>query len=144
MRVYFDNCALNRSFDDQKNNQVKIESEAVAKILEMVRSHSIELVWSSTIDYENGLSKVSERRESVAQWKSYAVADIFVTEKVSELSSKLLESGLGKMDSLHIASAVEGSADYFVTTDRGIVKRRDKVRELKILNPLELLGIIEK
>ena len=143
MRVYLDNCVYNRPFDDQSNEKVKIESEAIAKILEEVTNQSIELIWSSVIDYENENSPFTERREFVAQWKSYAIVDILATEKVRELSADLLKSGLRTTDALHIAAAMAGSADCFVTTDDGIIKRASRITDVKILNPFDLLKIIK-
>lgn len=143
-RVYLDNCVFNRPFDDQSNERVRIESAAIVQILEHIKNHSIEVVWSSAIDYENERSPISERRESVAQWRAYAVAEVLATEKVEELSRELLELGVGDVDSIHIASAMICLADYFVTTDDGIIKRKDKIQGIKIISPTELLEIIEK
>ena len=66
MRIYLDTCVLNRPFDDQSTNRVRIETESITKILDRIREHTIELAWSSAIDYENDRSPAGERRESVS------------------------------------------------------------------------------
>jgi predicted nucleic acid-binding protein len=144
MRVYLDNCALNRPFDDQSSDRIKAESEAVATILENIRSHSVELVWSSAIDYENGRSPVTERREAVSQWRSYSLIEITAGENVEHLAHSLLELGIDKLDAIHIASSITGSADYFVTTDDRILKRGGKIGEINIVNPVDLAEKLQK
>lgn len=143
MRIYLDNCIFNRPFDDQSNERVKTETEAVMRLLESVKGSALDLIWSSTIEHENDESPISERRKSVAQWKAFAMVEVFATEKVRKLSENLIKFGFGTLDAIHIASAIVGSADYFVTTDDGIIKRADRVVDVKLLNPVELLKIIE-
>lgn len=144
MRVYLDNCVLNRPFDDQSGTRVRTETEAIAVILEYVRSHSIDLVWSSVLDYENERSPISERREAVSQWRSFSIIEIAATENVERHAGKLLDLGIRALDALHIASAAAGSADYFVTTDDKIIKRKEKVTGIAIVTPIELLEILQR
>ena len=144
MRIYLDTCALNRPFDDQSIDRIKIESEAVAAILESIRSHSLELVWSSAIDYENGRSPVTERREAVSQWRVFSLIEIAINENVEHFARDLLKWGIDKLDAIHIGSAVIGKADYFVTTDDRILKKASKITEIQIVNPTYLLGKFAK
>jgi predicted nucleic acid-binding protein len=143
MRIYLDTCVLNRPFDDQTNNRVRIETEAISKILDRIREHSIDLAWSSAIDYENGRSPEGERRESVSQWRSFAMVEVSATESVGQNAKRLVEFGFGDVDAIHLASAIVGSADYFVTTDDGILRKRDRVSEIKVLDPIALMRLIE-
>lgn len=46
MRIYMDNCCLNRPFDDQSKIRIRLESEAVLFIQEKIATHEIELAWS--------------------------------------------------------------------------------------------------
>ncbi len=53
MKIYLDNCCLNRPFDDQSQLRIKLESEAKLKIQEDIRSGLYKLIWSYILDYEN-------------------------------------------------------------------------------------------
>ncbi len=53
MRIYLDNCCLNRPFDDQAIIRIKLEAEAVIHIQSQVVAKTIDLAWSYIIDYEN-------------------------------------------------------------------------------------------
>lgn len=104
----------------------------------------LELVWSSAIDYENGRSPITERREAVSQWRSYSLIEIAAGENVEHYAHDLLEFGIDKLDAIHIASATIGAADYFVTTDDKILRRSGKVAEVNIVNPIDLIEKIQK
>ena len=46
-----------------------------------------------------------------------------------------METGVKKMDALHVASAIIGKADYFLTTDIRLLKySTDKIH---IINPID-------
>lgn len=51
--------------------------------------------------------------------------------------------GLGNKDYLHVACACSIKADYFVTVDKGIIRKADNVVETRIINPVEFIGILE-
>ena len=43
MRIYLDNCALNRPFDDRSQERIRLETEAIIVILSRVERR--EWVW---------------------------------------------------------------------------------------------------
>ncbi len=48
--------------------------------------------------------------------------------------------GLKVFDALHLACAAEANADLFLTTDQGILRKRDRLGlSLRIVSPLEYL-----
>ena len=76
MRVYLDNCCLNRPFDDQRQTRVRLEAEAKLCIQEHIRSGTLELVWSYMLDFENAANPFEERRTTISGWRQYATMDI--------------------------------------------------------------------
>ena len=54
------------------------------------------------------------------------------------------EIGLKAKDALHIACAIEGKANYFLTTDDEILKKCSTYKEVSVINPLEFLKILEE
>lgn len=144
MRVYLDNCALNRLFDDTSQERVRIEAEAVTNLLEKIQDGSIELVWSSMVDFENGDSPIQEQRDWISSLKDHAIVEVEVTLFIHKESKSLIDCGLKPKDALHVASAITGQAGYFVTTDDGILKKRNRIGSISIINPAELLIVLEK
>ena len=63
MRAYMDVCRLNRPFDDQTQDRIRIESEAVLAILNRCMDDWI-LVGSEVIDYEK-----FQMRKGEGRWK---------------------------------------------------------------------------
>ncbi len=52
IRVYLDNCCLNRPFDDQRQARIRLESEAIMAIIEQIQSGKINWISSGAIDIE--------------------------------------------------------------------------------------------
>ena len=53
MRLYLDNCAFNRPFDDQSHIRIRLEAEAKLYIQERIQEGKAERVWSYILDIEN-------------------------------------------------------------------------------------------
>lgn len=50
-------------------------------------------------------------------------------------------SGVKEIDAAHIACAIIGGCDYFLTTDDRVLKYRDD--RIKIINPVDFVKILE-
>ncbi len=143
MKIYLDNCCFNRPYDDQSHLRIRLEAEAKMKIQEDIRKGDFKLVWSYILDYENEKNPFRERREQISKWKKYAIADIIESKTVLELAGTLLDKGIRKIDSLHIACAIQAGADYFLTTDDGILKKARLVEQIHVADPIGFIKEIE-
>ena len=145
MRVYLDNCALNRPFDDQVQERIRRESESVLELRKLIELGRIELVWSYVIDYENYRNPFNDRRNGVEGWKGLASLEIAPSPDIDSGSLDLLALGLGDADSLHLTCAIKANADYFVTTDDAIIKRSEGFPgPLIVSNPIDLMEVVKK
>ena len=135
MRVYLDNCCFNRPFDDQRQTRVRLEAEAKLCIQEHIRSETLELVWSYMVDFENAANPFEERRTAISGWRQYATMDVEETAMILQSANRLTGKGLKAKDALHIACAIAGACTYFVTTDDDILKRRQDVHDVTIIDP---------
>lgn len=54
-----------------------------------------------------------------------------------------IKLGISIPDSIHVACAIVSGSDFFITTDRKIIKKRNKINDIKILNPIEYIINIE-
>lgn len=143
IRVYLDNCTWNRSFDDQTHLRIRIESEATLYIQEQIQAGQLELVWSFILDFENDQNPFVERQRAIRKWKNVATIDIDETATLLETAKRLAKQGLATKDALHVASAIEGQAEYFLTTDDKILRKLSNWNEIKVIDPVTFIKIFE-
>ena len=65
------------------------------------------------------------------------------TENVVARVSEFTPLGVKSKDALHIACAIEGKAEYFLTTDDKLLKKLAKTKELIVINPVNFIPILE-
>lgn len=143
MKVYLDNCCFNRPFDNPNHLRIKLEAEAKLYIQEKIIDKQIELVWSYILEYENQFNPFRERKNAIGNWKKIAKFDVSETLEIISFAESLVNRKFRPKDALHIACSVEGGANYFLTTDDWILKNKNKVQQVKILNPLDFIQIIK-
>ena len=139
MRIYLDACCLNRPFDDQSQDRIRLEAEAVVLILLRVHAGVLRWVSSEVVDYEIDLTPDSGRRARVSLLARTANERVAV-EEVDALRGVELEGlGFRTFDALHLACAERAAVDLFLTTDdKGVrlaARRADAVR-VPVKNPL--------
>lgn len=144
MKLYLDNCMFNRPFDDQSNIKILLEAEAKLKIQERIRSGLYELVWSYMLDYENEKNPFRERREQIAKWRKYARVDVDAGDAIIQQANALHHLGLKQFDALHVACAVAAGADYFLTTDKGVLKKSEFIKDVQIKDPIDFIREISE
>lgn len=52
-------------------------------------------------------------------------------------------TGIKSKDALHLACAVEAKCDYFITTDRALLKNARSLPEMKSVNPIDFAILME-
>lgn len=136
MKIYLDNCCFNRPFDDQSQLRILLETEAKLNIQENIRLGVFTLIWSYVLDYENSKNPFLERKEQIEKWRAYSKVDIKEENKIIEMASTINAHGIKKFDSLHIACAIYGGADYFLTTDDRVLKKSTLIHNVAITDPI--------
>ncbi len=139
MKIYLDNCCFNRPFDDQSQPRILLESEAKLIIQENIRSGVYKLVWSYMLDYENSKNPFLERREQILKWQSYSEDDIDEDEDIIKTAATMRLYGIRKLDALHLACAIQANADFFLTTDDGILKKAGEIDNILITDPIDFV-----
>jgi predicted nucleic acid-binding protein len=84
-----------------------------------------------------------ERRNAIIEWKKIATEKIGGTKNVVARASEFTRHGVKSKDALHIACAIEGKAEYFLTTDDKLLKKLAKTREIIVINPVNFIPILE-
>jgi predicted nucleic acid-binding protein len=135
---------FNRPFDNQAQIRIRLESEAKLYVQDKIKSKVIELVWSYILEIENLQNPHDERRIAIQKWKNLSTIKIIENSEVLAYANQLLKFGIKPKDALHVASAVEGKADYFLTTDDKLLSGIKKSNMIEILNPVDYIKVLEK
>jgi predicted nucleic acid-binding protein len=141
IRVYLDNCCLNRPFDDITTPLIRLEVEAKNHIQRQILEGNIELAWSFILDHENGDNPYEERRNAIFPWKFRSVIVIDMSEEVVRRAVAITKLGLKGKDALHVSCAIQAQCRYFLTTDKRILKKR--IDGITLLNPVEYIQATE-
>jgi predicted nucleic acid-binding protein len=137
-KIYLDVCCLNRPFDDQYQDRIRLESEAVVIILTYVEAQSWTLVGSEVIDFEISRIPDEEKRQKVMILSGMAKEYILVTEDIERRAIELVEYGFKPYDALHIACAEKANVDVFLTTDDKLLRKAKSVRlAVDVKSPIE-------
>ncbi len=139
MRLYLDNCCFNRPFDDQSTLTIRLETEAKLHIQIAIRAGQYALGWSYILDYENAANPLEERRTEIQRWEK--LADSFVAETPAILATmkEIIAVSIKPLDALHIACAQALECQYFLTVDKGILKKARAIAKIRILNLIEFV-----
>ena len=143
MKVYLDNCSFNRPFDDQDQIRIRIEAEAKLFLQKLIDQGKLELAWSYILDYENMANPFEFRQLVIQKWKKKASVNIRENENVLKIAGQLVKKDLKAKDALHIACAVDAGCTYFITTDDKILNKNRTIKRLEIVNPVDMLDILE-
>ena len=137
MKIYFDNCCLNRPYDDISDNIVRMECEAVLSIINICETGNWSY-FSSDILLDEILAMVNiDKREKVMLLYNSAVEHISLTDGIASRAKELGQFNIKPYDALHLASAEAGGADVFLTTDYRLIKAALKAGvNITIKNPL--------
>jgi predicted nucleic acid-binding protein len=123
MRLYLDNCCLNRPFDDQTIPKNRVEAEAVLSILDEIARGAHILVGSDAVVLEVNQNPDVEKAERVRAFISLQGDHVSATPEVETRMRALVGLGLKALDALHVACAEAGRCDVFLTTDEQLLRR---------------------
>jgi predicted nucleic acid-binding protein len=128
-RLYIDNCALNRPFDDQTQPRVWLETLAMSLVFSMVELGEAEMIISSIQLFENRASPELLRRLWVQNWLNRSSVRVRLNQQVRTRARELQDDGLKGLDALHLSMAeFAGATDFLTCDDRVIRKYRGPIR----------------
>jgi len=143
MKIYLDMCCFNRPYDDQTQSRIHLETGAKLLLQQKVKNAECELVWSSVLDYECHNNPFEERRHAIIQWRWMASVNVLTSAQIISKAKVLQTQGIGEFDALHVACALAGQADLFITTDDRLLKKVRKIATLPAMLPGEAIALVE-
>ena len=141
MKIYLDNCSLQRPLDDKTQLRISLEAEAVLGIIALNEKEIIEIVHSDALAYEMSRTPHPQRKTFATEVLSSAKTYITFTKAVIDLAKTLEQHGIKPLDALHVACASTAEVHYFCTCDDRLIKRLKTGPHLActVVTPLELI-----
>lgn len=140
-------CCFNRPFDDQTQERIRLETEAILNILTKFQNGEWQLLGSEAFDDELGNTPQGIRKMQMINWATLASNKVTITTEIESRSMEIAEMGFKIYDALDIACAEVGNADVLLTTDDRMLRlagRRVDLLQVKIRNPLQWLDEVTK
>lgn len=119
-----------------------MEAKAVQIIQNEIEHGDIELASSYVLEYENENNPFLMKRlyieNFIQEYSSVYVSENNATE-VRSIAKAIMEAGIKTHDAYHIACALIAQCDYFLTTDKRVLKYNHD--SLILQNPLEFVKL---
>ena len=144
IKIYLDNCAYNRPFDDQSQIRIALETDAKRYIQQLIVEKKVDLVHSFINRFENSKNKRLLNKNSINDF--FKNASLYISHinasNIEKRAIKIMEANIKTRDAYHIACAIEGRCSYFITTDKQLLKYNQQ--EIIICNPVQFLDYYEE
>ncbi|MDR2163302.1 MAG: PIN domain-containing protein [Clostridiales Family XIII bacterium] len=146
MNLYLDTCCYSRPFDDQGQERIYLESEAVLSIVKRGRLGKDIIVGSDVLELEMSMIANVEKRDKITILYQIATTLVRFSSEIEKRAKAISEkSSIRSFDALHIACAEYGEVDYMLTTDDKLKKAADKQKlSIEVVNPLTYMAEVMK
>ena len=137
-RIYLDTCTVGRSLDDQTQDRIRHETEAVETIFDYFFTGELHWIASEVLAIEIANNPNLKVREVMKDRLNFAHETVLVGLEEEQRVAKLEVLGFKRFDALHIACAESGGADILLTTDDRMLrlaKRHDAQLRVRVENP---------
>jgi len=141
LKLYLDNCCYSRPFDDQSQERIYLESEAILSILKLGEKQQFEILGSSILQLEMNRLRDEDKKQKIQNLYQVVHKEIPYTPDVKKRSEEIMKlSKIRSFDSLHVAIAESASVDVVLTTDDKLEKMASHLDlKVKVQNPLKFV-----
>ena len=105
MKIYVDNCVLNRPFDDQTFERIYFETQAFLLLLKRIDENKIRIINSFAIEYEISKIRDIERELKIREFLNPAIEFFDLNSSIEQRAVELEKLGFRGIDALHISVA---------------------------------------
>jgi predicted nucleic acid-binding protein len=141
-RLYLDMNIYNRPFDDQFQVRIRLETMAINVVLKMIKGKKFALIWSFMLEYENSLNPYEDVKMEIDMVSALSLEYVGIVKDILKEAKKFESKGVSARDAIHIACAIKGKADYFLTCDDRLIKRTGIVKDgITIMNPIDFIRL---
>ncbi len=148
MKIYLDNCALGRLFDEDSQPRIRAEAAAMRNILRLVALGQAQWFSSTALEAEIAQNTNAVRRRSTQILLEGATRLLHSTPSIAARLAALQAVGFTHFDAQHLAFAEAAEADIFLTTDDRLIRKARRLvqaspgsgtRTLTVTNPVNWL-----
>jgi hypothetical protein len=142
MKLYLDTCCYNRPYDDQTQERIHLEGEALLAIINKREQSNDEIIGNPVLDFEIEQIENMAKQEKVKNFYTQAINkkagyNINIIKRVKELSE---QTKIRTLDWFHLSFAESAEVDVLLTTDSKFEKACSKMNlKLEVKNPLNFL-----
>jgi predicted nucleic acid-binding protein len=142
MKLYLDSCCYNRPYDDQTQEKIHMEGEAILTIINRCKQNNDEIIGSRVLDLE--ISQISdiEKMEKVKFFYEQTITKkVDYNENILKRAQELSEqTNIRTFDRFHLSFAENADVNILLTTDTKFEKFCSKLYlDIKVMNPLNYL-----
>ena len=140
MKIYLDNCCLQRPLDDKSQLRIQLEAEAILAVLTFCENQEVQLVSSDVLEFEKDKNPHAQRKAYVEEILANATIFVELNSQIIQRGKELETVGFKGADALHLACAEAEKVDYFCSCDEKLIRRAKtlKVVRVRVVSPLEL------
>lgn len=139
-----DNCCFNRPYDDQSQIRISLETQAKLYVQDLIKEGKLDLVTSYVLWYENSQNPYETKKTAIGEFiqrNTTEYIDIDMAGTIRGMAEEIIKMGIKVNDACHVACAILASCDYFLTTDKRLLKYRTD--RIELLNPIDFLERLE-
>jgi predicted nucleic acid-binding protein len=142
MKFYLDSCCYNRPYDDQAQEKIHLEGEAILAIISICKQSNDEIAGSLALDLEIEQINDIEKKEKVKYFYNQTITEKLkystaILKRVEELSK---QTNMRTLDKFHLAFADNNGVNILLTTDNKFEKAVSKLDlKIRVINPLKYL-----
>jgi predicted nucleic acid-binding protein len=138
MLIYLDVNCFHRPFNDQTQDRIRRETEAVVGVLRRIVDGLDELIWSSAITLELSAHPEPAIRAELNSWAQHCQSDLKPTAAIRNRAEELNSLGLKPLDAAHVAFAEAAGCSVFLTCDDRLLRAARRLNvSVRVLNPVE-------
>ncbi len=145
MRIYLDNCCYNRPYDDQEYLSIQLEAQSKIFIQNKILDGTYELATSEVLVFEIDNMPFQVRKNAIKSFiEDNSSVHVGPSLKLSviERAHKIMKTGSKYKDACHFASAILAHCQYFITTDKRVLKY--KAEDIIMINPIDFVREMEE
>ncbi len=140
IRIYLDMCCYNRPYDDQTQLKIAMEAQAKLHIQELIKAKKLELVTSYMLRYECENNPFPMRKNAIFEFIDKNAFGYVGNERkqiIEDMAVDIMKAGVKFKDACHVASAIYAKCDYFISTDKRLLKYQSE--KIAMVTPIEFV-----
>ena len=144
LRISLDMCCYNRPYDNQSQSRIAKEAQSKLHIQDLIVGGELELVGSYILDYECSCNPFEIRRSFIKDFMSKNIKLYVGAERddiITQMAKIIMGTGVKEKDAYHLASAMYSDCDFFLTTDKRLLKFKNN--RINMINPIDFVEEME-